>query len=258
MPKLENAILSLHDFSRPRQKSIAAPALLLITLGYLVAMLSVPLSAPQRIVWFAIYPVITAEMFGVGFGKVLFNSLWVIPVCVLIGVFNPLYDTRIALSVAGIGISQGWVSFVSVVLRGLLAMQVALILAYSAGFYDLCNSLRLLKCPKMLISQLQFTYRYMGVILEEALGMDHARKARGFGKNSYPLRMWSRMVGQLLIRSYERASRIHNAMLARGFDGTMPVSDSVNMNAGSIIFLIAWSLIILILRFVDISSIFFN
>jgi cobalt/nickel transport system permease protein len=33
----------------------------------------------------------------------------------------------------------------------------------------------------------------------------------------------ARSLGALFIRSYERGERVHLAMLARGYDGTMPV-----------------------------------
>ena len=84
--------------------------------------------------------------------------------------------------------------------------------------------------------------------------MDRARKARGFGRRNYPLRMWARMVGQLLVRSYERAARVHRAMLARGFDGTMPLSHRTRMTRRSWCFIAAWTAVVFLLRFADISS----
>ena len=43
MPKLENALISLNSLSRPAAGKVSAPALLVVTLVYLVAVLSVPL-----------------------------------------------------------------------------------------------------------------------------------------------------------------------------------------------------------------------
>ncbi len=257
MPKLENALISLNSLSRPAAGKVSAPALLVVTLVYLVAVLSVPLYAPQRIVWLAVYPVVQSEMSGIGFARVFGKSLWVLPLILLIGIFNPFIDTQTAFTIGGVAVSRGWVSFFSIMLRGLLAVQAVVILTMTAGFYDMCHAMRRFGCPKVLVTQLQFTYRYMVVVVEEAVGMDRARKARGFGRNSYPLRMWGRMVGQLLVRSYERATRIYRAMLSRGFDGTMPLSRPQHMSGLSWVFMLIWVAVMLALRLINISQLIF-
>ncbi len=254
MSKLENTLISINSLARPATDRTDAVAMLAVTLLYLVAVLSVPLYAPQRIIWLAVYPVVQSEVSGIGFLRVFLRSLWVLPLILLIGVFNPVLDTQTAFMVGDVAVSRGWVSLISIVLRGLLAMQAALLLAMSAGFYDMCGALRRFGCPRVLVTQLQFTYRYMAVITEEALWMDRTRKARGFGRRNYPLRMWGRMVGQLLVRSYERAARVHRAMLSRGFDGSMPLSRRSRMTCRSWCFIAAWAAVVLLLRFADISS----
>lgn len=254
MTRLEKTLYAINDLGRGRKGSISALSLLVVTIMYLVAVLSVPLQSPQILVWLSIYPVIQSEASGLGYGFILKKSLWLVPLFVLIGIFNPFLDSAPAFTVGDITISQGWVSFVSIIIRGLLAIQAALILAFSSGFYDVCHSLRHLGCPKILIVQLMFTYRYMGVIVEEALNMDRARKARGFGRKKYPLRMWGRLVGQLLLRSYDRAGNIHKAMLARGFNGSIPASRPHNLDKKSLAFILIWTAAIAVLRFVNLSS----
>jgi cobalt/nickel transport system permease protein len=63
------------------------------------------------------------------------------------------------------------------------------------------------------------------------------------------------MVGQLLLRSVARSQRIHRAMLARGFNGSMPVSAVRRLRAVDYIFLLGWLGVIAALRFIDFSSI---
>lgn len=253
MPRLESALITLNSATRPAYTVVNAVAMLLVTAAYLVVVLTVPLSMPQRLVWLAAYPVVQSEMSGIGFGRVFLLSLWVLPLAVAIGIFNPLIETRTALTVCGVEVNEGWVSLLSIILRGLLSMQAAIIMTRSAGFYGICGALRRLGTPKVLVVQILFTYRYMEVVVSEALGMDRARKARGFGRGSYPLTMWGRMVGQLLVRSYERAGRIHRAMLARGFDGTLPTGRETETgkpnNLRSWIFVIIWIGIFAAIRF---------
>jgi cobalt/nickel transport system permease protein len=48
--------------------------------------------------------------------------------------------------------------------------------------------------------------------------------ARGFRKRTdlETLRTIGNFLGMLMVRSFERTQRVHDAMLARGYDGAMP------------------------------------
>ena len=59
--------------------------MLIITLVYLIAVLSVPIYAPQKLIWLAAYPIIASEAYGIGYWAVLKKSLWIIPFLILIG-----------------------------------------------------------------------------------------------------------------------------------------------------------------------------
>lgn len=248
MANLTTTLIKLNSAGTGSGFPVSAPALLIVTLLYLVAVLSVPLSSPQTLVWLGIYPVVVAEMTGFGFLRLFVKSLWVLPLVLMIAIFNPIINTTTAFSIGGIAVSAGWVSFISVVLRGILALQAVLLLVRAAGFYDMCNALRKMGMPRILVTQILLTYRYMSVLVEEALWMHRARQARGFGRRNYPLKQWAVMVGQLLLRSWERASRIYYAMQSRGFTGTMPCNGLMAWNVKSVAFTVVWASVIVAIR----------
>jgi cobalt/nickel transport system permease protein len=229
-------------------------AMLIVTLLYLVAVLSVPLYSPQKLIWLAPYPIIASEMEGCGFRRIFLKSLLIIPLVALIGIFNPFIDTETAFRIGNVVVNRGWVSFISILLRGLLSLQAILILVESSGIIDTINALRKLGCPSVLTTQLHLTCRYISVVMEEVIVMKRARAARGYGRKSYPLSMWGRFIGQLLIRSMQRATDIHRAMLARGFDGSLPLGTTMRWNSSAWIWLIVWTALIACLRFIDFSS----
>ncbi|MDD3108585.1 MAG: energy-coupling factor transporter transmembrane component T, partial [Alistipes sp.] len=102
----------------------------------------------------------------------------------------------------------------------------------------------------VLSTQLLFVYRYLFVLLQEALSMTRARDARSFGRRSYPLRVWGVMIGQLLIRTFERAERIHRAMLSRGFDGRIrSLTIPPPWQRRDTLFLSVWGAVFVVLRF---------
>lgn len=80
--------------------------------------------------------------------------------------------------------------------------------------------------------------------------MQRARDARSFGRRSYPLKVWATLVGQLLIRTFERAELISRAMLARGFTGRIPADgfESPAWKMRDTLFLAAWCLVLVLLR----------
>lgn len=201
---------------------IDARAKLLVTAVFLVTMLSVPLTHLSELLLYFAFPLVTAAMGGLGFGSVFRRSLFVLPLVVFIGVFNLFYDREPVLQIGTLVVTRGWITFLSIVVRGLLSVQALLILISATGFYRLCRSMQQLGLPAVFTTQLLFVYRYIYVLIHEALKMSQARDARGFGRKSYPLRTWGTLIGQLLIRTVCRAESIGRAMLARGFTGRIP------------------------------------
>jgi cobalt/nickel transport system permease protein len=67
-------------------------------------------------------------------------------------------------------------------------------------------------------------------------------------------KVFSCMVGQLLLRTLDRARRIHLAMLCRGFDGEIRVVRALEFRAGDFVFLAACSALFLVMRLYDIPQ----
>lgn len=123
---------------------------------------------------------------------------------------------------------EGLVAFLSIALKSWVAVQAALLLAYTTPFHDLVDALRALRLPAIFVTTVSFMYRYLAVLSDEASRMLRARAARSAsrgGRSGGTLR-WravvaGRIVGALFIRAYERSERVYQAMLARGFEGTI-------------------------------------
>ncbi len=231
-------------------------ALLLVTIVYLVAMLSVPLQNTDVIIWFAAYPIITAPLAHIAYEQLFRNSLYVLPLLIFIGIFNPLYERTTAFIIFGLPISTGWLSFISILLRGLLATQALLLLIRVAGFNEMCEAMHRLGIPAVIVTQLLMVYRYLTVLLQEALTMQRARQARSYGKSSFKASMWGPFVGQLLIRTLERSRHINMAMKARGFQGSLSASQESHWDTADTVYCLVWIPVFLALRFLNISNLF--
>ncbi len=261
MSKTEKVITSLQGMGY----SSATPALhpvafLLVTLSYLVCMLSVPVGSLSMLLWYGLYPIVMSAATGCDFNRLFLKSLVALPFAALIGVFNPIFQTEGAFRIGNVVISRGWASFVSIIIRAVYSVQVLLLLVMNGGFIGFCRSLRKIGMPSVLTTQLLMVYRYLEVLLQESLDMSRARKARGYGKRNFDLKTWGTLCGQLFIRTVVRSQNIHRAMLARGFDGALPAYNpggGVNkVSFKDIAFMLICIGVFAAMRLFDISKIF--
>lgn len=117
----------------------------------------------------------------------------------------------------------GWLA--ALLLRSVLCLILLVILTNTTPFTDLLHGLRRLGVPRILVVNLSFLYRYLFVLTEEVMRMRLARDCRRAGRASpgFELRLLGSMLGTLLLRSFERAERMYQAMLSRGYSGEFPV-----------------------------------
>ena len=110
-------------------------------------------------------------------------------------------------------------------MRSMLCLLFLILLTSTTPFAELLRGLRKLGCPRILVLNLGFLYRYLYVITEEVLRMRQARDSRRVGRAPLlaELKLLGSMLGTLLLRSFERAERMYHAMLSRGFSGQFPV-----------------------------------
>ena len=113
---------------------------------------------------------------------------------------------------------EGGVKFASIVIKSSLSLLVVILFSNTTPFSSLLQMLRRLRIPSVFITVLALMYRYIFVLIDEVERMNRARKSRTFSNESgHRWRILSMLVGQLFVRSTERAERIYAAMSARGW-----------------------------------------
>ncbi|WP_419787789.1 cobalt ECF transporter T component CbiQ [Pseudodesulfovibrio sp.] len=106
---------------------------------------------------------------------------------------------------------------------------------------DLGPAMQRLGVPGKLCHILLFTYRYIFVIHQEYMTMRQAMQARGFHPrtNRHTYRSYAWLLGMLLVRSWDRAERVHGAMRCRGFRGRFYTLTRFAAPLGDYVFLAA-------------------
>jgi cobalt/nickel transport system permease protein len=223
-------------------------AKLITTLIFLVTVVSYSKYSILALVPFFIYPMVMISAGGLPAGYFLKKVIQVSPFAILIGIFNPLIDREIIFHLGSIGISGGWISFLSILLRFFLTVTAALILISLTGFNTVCEALNRLGVPRPFVVQLLFFYRYIFVLVDEAEKMERARSLRSFNTRSRPFRVFISIIGHLLLRSFDRAERIYLAMRCRGFEGHIPIIREIRMQWKDFGFIAGWSILFILFR----------
>jgi len=137
----------------------------------------------------------------------------------------------------------GLVLFATVVIKAWLSVMVSGLMVATTPFPDLLQAMRSLHVPAVLTTTISFMYRYLFVLVDEAMRLQTARAARSVGTGRtvwWRARVLGRMIGSLFIRSYERSERIYAAMLARGFAGEVRTLTRLTWQAGDTRAGLAW------------------
>jgi cobalt/nickel transport system permease protein len=229
-------------------------AKLVTTLLFIVTVVSFDRYRVAALLPLALFPTVLAAEGDVPPRMLLRLLALASPFALLVGVFNPLLDRAPMLTLAGVELSGGWVSFASIALRFALTVGAAIVLVAGTGVPALCAGLARLGVPRVFTVQLLFVYRYLFVLAGEAARLDTARRLRSGLRPRPELAVYASLLGQLLLRAFDRAERIHGAMLARGFDGEMPHADRWRWQARDSLFLLGWSAFFAAARSVDLPN----
>ncbi|MBI5818691.1 MAG: cobalt ECF transporter T component CbiQ [Verrucomicrobia bacterium] len=126
----------------------------------------------------------------------------------------------IAFGVAALAFFQpgGWRVFAVVMVRTNLCLLTMILLSNTTPFADILRVLQRLRVPSLMVTTMALMYRYLLVLADEVGRMSRARASRTFAAQ-HRAAWWSQagIIGQLFIRSTERAERIYAAMCARGW-----------------------------------------
>jgi cobalt/nickel transport system permease protein len=261
--KLESSYLDIGYLDLlARQKSfihqLDPRAKILTTLVFIASVISFGKYSVTGLIPFVIYPLSLMALGNLPPGYLLKKILIAAPFALFVGIFNPVFDQGVVVRIGNVGISGGWISFASIMIRFFLTVSAALLLIASTGFDEMCLALRKMGMPASLSAQLLFLYRYLFVLIDEASRMTRARAMRSFNGRGMGMKVFSYLIGQLLLRTIDRARRIHLGMLCRGFDGELRLVRAFRFNGRDVAFFIGWSTLFILMRRYDVPQLIGN
>ena len=158
----------------------------------------------------------------------------------------PFSFTFAAITLAGGDASRA----IGIPMKSFLSALAVMLLVGSTPLPSILRALDSLRAPRLVLLTIQFLYRYLFVIFEQAQHMRIAAKCRGgfAGGHRSKFKAAAGALAVLFGRSYERAEGIHQAMLSRGFDGHLRLLSPDRLASSDLVFLSAAVAIPLALR----------
>jgi len=233
-------------------------AKLLATAVFIITVVSFNRYSFGRLVPYIFYPTLMMALSETPYAMLLKRFLIALPFCLFAGIANIIFDRATAFAIGGIAISLGTVSLFTILFKVYLCVMALLILISVTPFQELIKSMRSLRIPLIFIIVFEMTYRYIGVLFEEAYSMYVAYSLRSgasrSGANGIAMRDMGSFAGQLLIRSFDRADRVYNAMKCRGYALHSAPQSSRKPAKSDVIFFAITCIFCAACRFVNINA----
>ena len=201
-----------------------------------------------------LWAVLLFQLGGIPVGKCFYKLRFVLPLVLAVGLFNPLLDRAPMLTIYGVTVSGGVVSMVTMMGKGVLCLMASFLLMATTRIDALCAALRRLHVPGLFLSLLLLTCRYVGVMTEEVAVMTDAYALRAPGQRGVHFRAWGSFLGQLLLRSMDRAEELYAARLLRGYHEHFHYAEAAPCTARDAAFLIFSAALFALLRFVNVAA----
>ena len=189
------------------------------TILYICVVVSFPKYNFSGLVMMVLYPVIVFQVSGIPVSLCFYKLRIVLPLVCAVGLANPFLDHTPLLQLGTITVTGGVVSMVTLMLKGLFSLMASFLLIATTSIDALCAALRRLHVPGILVTLLLLTYRYIGVLMEQVAVMTDAYRLRAPGQKGLHISAWGSFLGQLLLRSMDRAEELYGSMQLRGFRG---------------------------------------
>jgi len=160
--------------------------------------------------------------------KEVLKSLVVVNAFILfLWVFLPFTKTGVPwFSLGPLTIFKDGMKYATLItLKSNIIILSMITLIATSSVFSIVHALHHLHVPDKLVHLTFFTFRYIHVIYKEYKKLTNAMKLRGFnpGTNIHTYRSYAYLIGNLILRSFDRAEMVYKAMVCRGFRGTFPL-----------------------------------
>lgn len=209
-----------------------------VTFIYVIEVVSLKnFNLRECIIIFA-YPLILFLLGKVPPKVILKKTIVVLPVIIGISFINLLLDcsyNQIMLSLL-------------LLFKCIFSVTGGLLLIVTTGMNNIAIGLRKLKVPQILTTQILMLYRYITLMIEYGYTIISAYKLRTLSERGMSMKDFGSIIGQMLLKSFDRSENVYHAMKLRGFEGEYYSSMKSSLQKNDFIYLCIWIFLFTVVR----------
>ena len=253
MKQIGNAIYEIHAIdtlaARDQWVNRIHPLVkFVLTISYIAVVVSFGKYDLIGLLGMVVYVIAGFILAELSFRECLRRLRVVLPLVCIVGLANPFFD-RVPVEIGFLRINAGVISMLTLLVKGVFAVLASYLLIATTTIEKLCYALRLLHVPRILVTQILLTYRYITVLLGEVNRMTQAYALRAPKQKGIHFKVWGSLTGQLLLRSIDRANEVYENMTLRGYEGEFRYLGEQNrLRWQDVLYFLVWLGIIAVIR----------
>lgn len=264
MNKVQTVIRELHILDEKVNRdvwinNIHPVAKLLVTFCYLLILMSFDKKEITTLLSMSLYLIIITITADISVINII-KRLWFLFLTItLFACINPVFDRSVYTYLGSIAITTGMISAITLAIKGYFALVAVSILSETTSLNDICYALNCLFVPKIITTMIYLINRYMMMLLQETNRVMNAYSLRAPKDKGIKKKAWGAFLGNMILRSIDRAERVYESMLLRGFDGSFYYKNKSENNSknkiASLFFTVMCVVCFIIFRFIPVFKI---
>ena len=174
--------------------------------------------------------VLGLKVSGVPLGKVVSRLAGPLALAAVLWMLQMFATGHTSLFAFGVGpwqivaTTEGFARGVLLAARVLDSVAIVMTACMGTPTPELFAALRWARMPRTAIEIAALMYRYIFILFQQAVSVVSAQRVRlGYGNLRQSLRSLGNLAGIVMLRSLDQAEKSHEAMVARGYQGTLPL-----------------------------------
>ena len=263
MNKIEDAIKGLYSIDKITNSEsflyrIHPLAKLLVTFCYIVLLTSINIYFLENTLAMGIYIILISIIGNLSIKRSIKRLKILFIILFLIGIANPILDRNVVIYIGILPITTGLISMITLFLKGFFAVISSYFLIETTGIEGICYALKMLHIPNILITVFMLIYRYIIVFLNELKKIWTAYSLRSPNQKGFNYKVWGSMIGNLIIRSMDKAQDVYESMELRGFNPDTYFIKEQRIDNVSFIYLSLGIIFIFAIRYIPIFELIGN
>lgn len=224
---------------------------LLVTIWYICFVISFKNNMLTGILSMSVYLIICFLMADISLYKCLKRMRTVLFAFFIIGGANILFSENFSTGVTGA--AGFWC-------KGVMSVFAVYILIVTTSIDDICEALRIVHVPGLLVTVIMLIYRYINILIKETKRLSESYFVLSPGQKGIHIKAWGQFAGNFMLRSIDRAKRVYDSMNMAGYEWRILSGNhkKYKLGAGSLIWLFAWTGIVAVFRMVPVFELVGN